>query len=787
MAKLNIPLSCYNDNECQTLFTSVVEKLNIANPNFYSPIFKKIVAESPITPGMMLDSKYKCREIISKIIDDSDDSYSDDGDAVSDGDGYETVDDTEDDNTRYTFDIEHNKNKSTEADSTNTDDILPTDQIDISEMEKINNPLKNIKNEIKHDGDDNNNGNGDGNGSDDGGDDDGGDDDGDDGMDNEIDNELEEALSNIYSVVARIEKKVNGNEPVITDEIIHIKKTPLLEPLKVLKDEYVIPSRIENKQLIENTETWQNTQTKLNCYNNSAYVESLFLYLGNKLVENGKCPSFPYYYGSINGEDANYYHDITDEYDSIGRTKWFRNRIKTDFDLLVIEGDELDEEMQEMENRQHRPMSGINYSRNKFYSGMNNESIDEQINDDVEIGDSESDIESDPENIDKMIRKIIKDSESENTNTIESIMNDTTLTNKMDQPDQPDLSDLPDITNVPLDDDNMKRIFNKQSGKTPFVIDDIDTLNDNILNLDLNLEANESTESNENNQSIENNESIEELIQSGGSSGSGNDSDSSHDSNFIEQLSDVDPDNMNLEDFEHSSRNYYYLKCAGMPVNLCLMEKLDNTLDDLLDDGYDMCETEWFSMFFQVAFGLAIAQKYFNFVHNDLHSSNVMFKATPAKNLYFQVANEYYKIPTYGKITKIIDFARGTFKLGENWIFSDQFKDGNDAFGQYDYPVNGNLADCDNKPNPSFDLVRLGTTVITRLESLPVVRKFVEDITLDDYDNSVCYDEDTFQLYMDIAHHCHNAVPIEVITRPEFERFKVKKEKIPKGCYIFVY
>ena len=224
-----------------------------------------------------------------------------------------------------------------------------------------------------------------------------------------------------------------------------------------------------------------------------------------------------------------------------------------------------------------------------------------------------------------------------------------------------------------------------------------------------------------------------------------------------------------------------------MPVSLSLMEKLDKTLDDILDEEYNMKETEWFSVFFQVAFGLAVAQKYFSFVHNDLHSSNVMFKSTPTKFLYFQVNSNYYRIPTYGKITKIIDFARGTFKFGDRWVFSDQFKEDNDAYGQYDYPIDGTLKNCEHKPNPSFDLVRLGTTVIQRLEELPKVREFVEQITLDDTGTSLCYDEDTFQLYIDIAHNCHNAIPIQVMERPEFEIFKINKNKLPKGQYVFKY
>ena len=257
---------------------------------------------------------------------------------------------------------------------------------------------------------------------------------------------------------------------------------------------------------------------------------------------------------------------------------------------------------------------------------------------------------------------------------------------------------------------------------------------------------------------------------------------------FIEELSDIDKDNLSIGDFENNnSSNLYYIKCEKMPVSLSLMEKLDCTLDDVLDDNYNMVETEWFSVFFQVAFGLSIAQKYFNFVHNDLHSSNVMFKRSPIKYLYYQIANNYYKIPTFGKITKIIDFARGTFKLGDRWVFSDQFKEDADACGQYDYPVDGSLKNCEHKPNPSFDLVRLGTTVIQRLDDLDKVRDFVEQITMDDFGTSLCYNEDEFQLYIDIAHNCHNAIPTDVMDRPEFERFKINKNKIPKGQYVFTY
>ena len=46
-------------------------------------------------------------------------------------------------------------------------------------------------------------------------------------------------------------------------------------------------------------------------------------------------------------------------------------------------------------------------------------------------------------------------------------------------------------------------------------------------------------------------------------------------------------------------------------------------------------------------FGLAVGQRKFNFVHNDLHSSNIMFKETELEYLYFSVFNKQLKKSTH--------------------------------------------------------------------------------------------------------------------------------------------
>ena len=734
MSKTIIPTIKLLDDECNVLFQSITEKLNINNPKFFYPIYKKVVDDETMSPEdlrcTMLDSKFKCKKILAKLTD-SDDEEAYDSDSEDEGkeEGQEEGQILE--KAVLSLEDKNNLKPSSEllvggdAESDNEE----TQDIDILNPTTNNNDLEGLQ----HSSDDEN-------------------------YEDDDDAEIEEAINNTYFATAIIERtNKSTGEKICKEEKIHIKKSALLEPLKIMKDEYVILSKVQNQN--SSDESLKNTMNKLNSYNNSGHVESLFLYLGNKLVESGRCPSFPYYYGCINGDDPNYHHNITDEYEAVSRTKWFRDRVKTDFDLLIIENDDL-------ENCEDEMLDNVNKTVEDMDKNLENPTLQNKEQDSSSSDSSDSDSSEDEENN--------KDSNDESECASESESKSKSDNDSDNEHNLDNLIASDDIINQPSLD----------------FIKDMDTED---LEFDIN-DSTETTETTENTKSINNNETSTDIQDGGCNSDCKVDCCNEHNEHnqddiddFIEELSDVDKDNLSIGDYDNNSNNMYYIKCESMPVSLSLMEKLDSTLDDILDEEYNMKETEWFSIFFQVAFGLAVAQKYFSFVHNDLHSSNIMFKKTEVKFLYFQIESIYYKIPTYGKITKIIDFARGTFKFGDRWVFSDQFKEDNDAFGQYDYPVDGTLKNCEHKPNPSFDLVRLGTTVIQRLDELDKVREFVEQITLDDNGTSLCYDEDNFQLYIDIAHNCHNAVPIEVMKRPEFERFKINKNKILKGQYVFKY
>jgi hypothetical protein len=759
MSKTTIPICKLPEEECNVLFASVIQKLKIEKPTFFYPIYKKLVNNDTTQPeelqNFVLDSKYKCKEILEKLVDSDDEDVfdtDDEQDSEQEQDlenparkDSETLSDTKSISSENSHTDENNENSDNELNmSVLNDDIKDTPIEDEDNLEE-----EDLENYDTYD-----------------------------------DKEIEEAISNTYMAMAMIEKvDKNTGEKICKEEMIHVKKTALLDPLKVMKDEYVIPSKVQNKN--SSDETLKNTMSKLNSYNNCGHVESLFLYLGNKLVETGKCPSFPYYYGCVNGEDPNYHHNITDEYESVSRTKWFKDRVKTDFDLLIIEDGDI--EQCEEENRKIRKPSNCRSSDSDSDSDSDNSSDNDSDNDSNKKQEQEQSQEQSQEH------SIIDSSKKSEPSSREL----EGLKPSQLKPSQLKPSPADEVVSA-LDkqfETIAKQIEKKSMNSNEECKEKIEKTSNlsfikNMDDEDLEIEVEvEGEVEGENIQNIQEGglQSTDSIKCDSECEEKDNDDDDDDEDDFIEVLSDVDKDNLSITDFEDKPGNMYYIKCENMPVSLSLMEKLDDTLDNVLDDDYNMSEKEWFSMFFQVSFGLSVAQKYFNFVHNDLHSSNVMFKKTLLKYLYFQVDNHYYRIPTFGKITKIIDFARGTFKFGDRWVFSDQFKEDGDAYGQYDYPVDGSLKNCEHKPNPSFDLVRLGTTVIQRLQELPKVREFVEQITLNDYDNSVCYDEDTFDLYIDIARHCHNAIPIEVMKRKEFECFQLHKNKIPKGQYIFKY
>ena len=83
-----------------------------------------------------------------------------------------------------------------------------------------------------------------------------------------------------------------------------------------------------------------------------------------------------------------------------------------------------------------------------------------------------------------------------------------------------------------------------------------------------------------------------------------------------------------------------FAEFSNFPVQVTLLEHAEGTMDELLEDEDEEDETlsttkeaRWSAWLFQVIVALAEAQHYFGFVHNDLHSNNVMWSGTGRTHL----------------------------------------------------------------------------------------------------------------------------------------------------------
>ena len=244
---------------------------------------------------------------------------------------------------------------------------------------------------------------------------------------------------------------------------------------------------------------------------------------------------------------------------------------------------------------------------------------------------------------------------------------------------------------------------------------------------------------------------------------------------------------MSLDD-SHEILNFIRFK--EFPVHINVIQNFKHTLDELLDEQeYEITEDEWLSILFQIIYSLIVAQKYYSFCHNDLHSSNIMFEPSSDEFLYYNIYGKIYKIKTFGKIVKIIDFGRGSFHFNNEWFLSNVFNSDGDADGQYTYPKQHTNLDKTYKPvNYSFDLIRLATTIYERLDDFKKIRKMLDKWMMDDFGDNVIDEPDDFDLYIHIARYCHNAVPLNVVKHRYFEQFTINKlpEDVDKKIYFVV-
>jgi serine/threonine protein kinase len=235
----------------------------------------------------------------------------------------------------------------------------------------------------------------------------------------------------------------------------------------------------------------------------------------------------------------------------------------------------------------------------------------------------------------------------------------------------------------------------------------------------------------------------------------------------------------------------------NFPVQAIVMEKCDNTLDSLMYGRNEMTEPEWAATLMQIIMTLVAYQHMFSFTHNDLHTNNVMFVKTEKKFLHYHYNGVYYRVPTHGRIMKIIDFGRAIYKFRGQTMVSDSFDLSGDAATQYNCEPYLNPKKPRLDPNPSFDLCRLACSLFDyfvedirdaeeyaeTLKESRVARMVVEWLN-DDKGRNVLYKKNgderypEFKLYKMIARTVHGAVPHEQLQKPMFAHYAIPRKQI---------
>jgi len=241
---------------------------------------------------------------------------------------------------------------------------------------------------------------------------------------------------------------------------------------------------------------------------------------------------------------------------------------------------------------------------------------------------------------------------------------------------------------------------------------------------------------------------------------------------------------------ESESENSVYSYIHNFPIQMICLEKCDGTIDELFEKEL-IDEETGIAALFQIIMILATYQKVFHFTHNDLHTNNIMFVETDKEFLYYKMENRYYKVPTYGKIFKLIDFGRGIYKFSGKQYCSDSFATGGDAATQYNFEPFMNNAKPRLDPNYSFDLCRLGTSIFDFIldedadeEELDSLQKIVNRWCLDDNGKNVLYKRNgeerypNFKLYKMIARTVHKHRPVDQLENPAFKKFGVSSKTL---------
>ena len=253
-------------------------------------------------------------------------------------------------------------------------------------------------------------------------------------------------------------------------------------------------------------------------------------------------------------------------------------------------------------------------------------------------------------------------------------------------------------------------------------------------------------------------------------------------------------ENSSSQSYSTASEDVIYARIPEFPVEIIALEKYENTLDHHILHS-DITDKELGSIVMQILMMLITYQKVFHMTHNDLHTNNIMYTSTKKEFLYYRYNDIHYKVPTFGKLYKIIDYGRAIYHFNGKRLCSDSFHKDGDGATQYNCEPYYNKKKPVVEPNYSFDLCRLGCSLfdffVDELEDIDRIKSPIKRIIInwckDDAQRNVLYKSNgkerypDFKLYKMIARTVHNHTPCKVLTNKYFSSFIVSKKKITKN------
>jgi len=608
--------------------------------------------------------------------------------------------------------------------------------------------------------------------------------------------------NNIQAAVVDVFKSTPESLTIIHKPIF-IKFSPLVDPVKYMSGKYEnlnIDEEVLNIPVLSKLE--KKGHVKANDKNNAAYVDGFFSYLSSQVLN---CHDFIHglnFYGSFNAIKKEFYYNAIDDIDYLDKNPYFNKNKNILFEIEDVEYVDDDGSVHSDNDSNHS-----NYAHREQKNTRNKkEKIIISVNENTEEADNII-VHEDFDKVSTELNSIFNVS-SDNIETPLVECDDNLSSVQLDDVVASDVGVVDGIDSIVLNKDSRTNNDNDScdsftsdscSSRSSYTndsqngsgsdcdIDDIICLDE--IDQDLGVKkSNKKSNKKSKNNSKNNSKNISDKSCSG--------SDGEDDGECNDEGCDADSmgDEGDEDDDEYEDDETLWATIKNFPVSAIMLEKCDNTLDSLMMQEKEMTENEWRSALMQIIMTLITYQKLFGFTHNDLHTNNVMFIYTEKEYLYYRFNGKYYRVPTYNRVFKIIDFGRAIYKYKSKVICSDSFSMTGDAATQYNCEPYFNDKKPRLEPNFSFDLCRLGCSIfdyfIDDMSSVasickkePLAKLIVEWVT-DDQNRNILYKANgeerypDFKLYKMIARNVHNHTPQAQLSKQIFADYEFPKKKV---------